>query len=136
MKKTLTPTEWCEKHDACGEAREWVKGQKTLAEAWENCERADWLIWAAEREKAITKPQAVKLACMFARDVLPLYEARYPQDTRPRQAIEAAEAWIANPTDEAAGEAAWAAARAAGEAAHKKYCGWIRAEIPNPWGKK
>ena len=36
---------------------------------------------------------AVRLAAWCARQVLPVYETAYPNDNRPRRAIEAAEAW-------------------------------------------
>ena len=57
-------------------------------------------------------------ACDCAERVLPLYETKYPDDTRPRHAIEVARRYAhGNATDEelaaawdAAGDAAWAAA--------------------------
>ena len=68
-----------------------------------------------------------------------------PGEDRPRLACEAAEAWVAAPS-QAAGNAAWTAgyaardagepAGAAGETArsaeHKKLCDLIRAEIARP----
>ena len=33
---------------ACSEARAWAKG-KTLPEVWEQCDRADWLLWLIGR---------------------------------------------------------------------------------------
>lgn len=33
---------------ACKPAREWATG-KTMAEAWETCRRADWLLWLAKK---------------------------------------------------------------------------------------
>ena len=70
------------------------------------------------------------IAATFAADcaerVLGLFEAKFPDDDRPRKAIEAARACIADPTPENraaagdaaryAGDAAWAAAGAAGDA--------------------
>jgi hypothetical protein len=70
------------------------------------------------------------IAATFAADcaerVLGLFEAKFPDDDRPRKAIEAARACIADPTPENraaagdaagdAGDAAWAAAGAAGAA--------------------
>ena len=41
---------------------------------------------------------SVKVAVFSARHVLPLYEKANPTDKRPREAIEAAEAWIKRPT--------------------------------------
>ena len=40
-----------EKIDACRDAREWVATQKNYKEAWQNCERGDWMLWLAKRLK-------------------------------------------------------------------------------------
>jgi len=105
---------------ACPEAVEWV-GDKTIEEAWTTCERADWMLWYASSKA----PHAlvVRAACACARMAL-----RFVPDgeDRPRLAIEAAERWANNPTEEnraaagaagAAARAAWAAAWAAADAA-------------------
>lgn len=34
---------------ACEDAVEWARGYKSFAEAWEACERADWLAWLVMR---------------------------------------------------------------------------------------
>ena len=86
------------------------------------CERGDWLIWWLRKTGNLDKPQAVKIAVACAEHVLPFFEKKYPNDKRPRLAIEAALEWIKNPTDEnrakcrtaaAAAYAAYAAAAAA-----------------------
>jgi len=56
--------------------------------------------------------ESVKLAISAARLVLHKFEEAYPNDARPRKAIEAAEAWLANPCEETR-EAAMEAADAA-----------------------
>ena len=64
-------------------------------------------------------------ACWCAEQVLPMFEGRYPDDKRPRRAIETKRRWLdGNASDEelnaacaAAGAAAYAAARAASVAA-------------------
>ena len=58
------------------------------------------------------KRLAVTIAIFFAEDVLPIFEKEYPEDKRPRKAIEAAKAWIVNPCRETANAAANAAADA------------------------
>jgi hypothetical protein len=64
---------------------------------------------------------SVALGAWAARHVLPVFEASYPGDHRPRKAIEAAEAWLAGgtrpPADAAANAAAYASAAAAANAA-------------------
>src|SRR3990167_2098881 len=60
------------------------------------------------------------LACDFAEHVLPIYEAKYPGDSRPRNAIETSRRYANGEAVavELAGarEAAWEAARVAGDA--------------------
>ena len=63
-------------------------------------------------------PALVAYAVFASRSVLPIYEDAFPDDSRPRKAIEAAESWLKNPTARAAeaSRAAAAAARAAAAA--------------------
>ncbi len=64
----------------------------------------------------MTKKQNVEIAIFAAKEVLGLFEEKYPDDDRPRKAIEAAENWLKNPTSENAAPA-YAAADAAADAA-------------------
>ena len=61
------------------------------------------------------KPLSVYLAIEFAEKALPIWEAKYPEDMRPRRAIEAAKEWLKNPSTAAYADAA-RAARAARDA--------------------
>jgi hypothetical protein len=36
--------EFCRSKDACEAGLKWIEG-KSLAEFWQTCERADWMIW-------------------------------------------------------------------------------------------
>jgi hypothetical protein len=110
---------WLEEKNACDDGITWFEkaGTATVEETVEKLlteEKYDWANWLLPR--CLTKEQNVKYAIHAAEMVLPIYEKKYPDDMRPRQAIDAAKsgtpAW-------AAGEAAWAAeaARAAGAAA-------------------
>ena len=90
--------------------------------------RLDWANWVIVR--VMTYDQYVSYAVYAAEQVIDIYEKKYPDDKRPRLAIEAAKkciglkgaaAWAARAAG-AAGDAAWAArdardARAAGAAA-------------------
>jgi hypothetical protein len=49
---------------------------------------------------------------------LPIFEKKYPEDTRPRAAIEAAKAWRSDPSDENEAKARSAADAAAAAAAY------------------
>ena len=63
------------------------------------------------------KRLSVTIAIFFAEDVLPIWEAEFSEDMRPRKAIEAAKEWLANPCEETA-DASRAASRAADAAAY------------------
>ena len=81
--------------NACREAVEWCSDFGTLQEAWDKCERGDWMLWYLGQTCGATETDshrtmtACKAAC--ARLVLHIWEAKYPDDARPKLAIEAAE---------------------------------------------
>ena len=90
---------------ACPEAVEWV-GDRDLAKAWAECERADWMIWFAA--KKADRKLVVLAECACARPAL-----KYVPEGEdwPRIAIETAEAW-------ARGEATIEQVRTAADAAY------------------
>ena len=78
----------------------------------------EWSNWLMVR--LLNDANKIKYAVFAARKVLPTYEGRYPDDLRPRLAIEAAEKFISDPS-EINKDACAAAARVAGAAAHAAY---------------
>ena len=74
----------------------------------------DDALWALRAVKGHDKDLRL-FACQCARLVLPIYEEKYPEDNRPRKAIEAAEKFALGRIDEAELEKA---ARAAADAAY------------------
>ena len=143
---------WLLKHEACEEGAKWAKG-KSLEQTWAQLERADWMMWLYRQSKKINKKACVKIAVFCAEQSLINYEKAYPNDNRPRLAIEAARtviekdtkenrsaarsaarsaesaAWSAASSAWSAGFAAESAARSAGFAADKKICDYIRTVI-------
>jgi hypothetical protein len=113
--------DWMRDRGACAAAIEWVSGiGYSRREVWENCERADWLLWWAARD-GFDHVEIVRAACACARTAL-----KYVPDgeDRPRLAIEAAERWCDDPTEEhrrASADAAYAVADAAANAARAAY---------------
>ena len=105
---------------ACAEGRAWVKdnGIKSDAEAWAKLQRPDWMLWLAENRGVELDESKLRL---FARDcaeqVLPLFERDYPEDKRPRVAIETARRFANGKATQEELAAARVAARAAAEAA-------------------
>jgi len=111
---------FCKKYDACKEGKEYAKSFKSLSDAWENCERSDWMIWTLNKLDKWSHEQKVQIAISCAERVLPIFEKKYPKDKRPRKAIQAAKRYLKNPTDKnkkAAAAASYAASYAAADAA-------------------
>ena len=125
MKITI---EQMEKLGACEEGIEWLKNQKdyelsalvksAIAGGLPSMRFANWGL-----VRVMTDKQKRQYALFAARSVLPIFEKRSPEDKRPRRAIEAAEAFLIDPSEDnrkkaeaaraAAAEAAWAAWAAA-----------------------
>jgi hypothetical protein len=93
----------------------------------EHLEQDDKQCWSEMRIIKVwpwTKEDSVSLATYAAELAIGIFEERYPDDKRPRQAIDAAKKWLNDQTEEnrqAAAWAAWAAWAAAGAA---EAAGW------------
>ena len=79
------------------------------------------LLWVLLRPEIIPEMDLHQLSCTFAAGALPLWEKCFPDDRRPRIAIETKRKWVAGESTSAdlaaAWDAAWAAARATARAA-------------------
>ena len=114
---------------ACKEAMEWAKGYGSLKEAWEKCERGDWMLWLCGTMEGTndwpTRQQIVLAACDCAELVLPIYEKQYPNDDCVRKCIAVTRQWVCGEASiddvlnvrRAAADAAYAAYAAAADAA-------------------
>ena len=118
--------EWLNEKNACTEGKEWFNAQKEtngkkLVVALMADNHSDWANWLLAR--IMTHKQQIKYAIYAAEKVLKIYEDKYPNDKRPRLAIEAARTYLKRPTQEnkAAAYAAHAAAYAAADAAYAAY---------------
>jgi len=126
--------------NACSEAVEWV-GKKSFRTAWNECVRADWMLWLVCKMEIGTRAERIHAVCDCAATALKYVPKG---EDRPRLAIEAARLYADKPTPKnlkklnaaraAARAAAWAAAgdaagAAAGAAAHKEMCNLIRKRI-------
>jgi hypothetical protein len=107
---------------ACREGKDWAvsvigKGMD-LVTMLPLFERADWMLWLLKNTEALDKVGYVRLAVVCAQSVLDIYEKKYPDDKRPRLAIDAAIRYAREPTEKnreaaAYADAAYAAAYAA-----------------------
>ena len=115
----MTITEFCDTHQACDDVREWAiaTGLTTMAELWQREDmRPEWREWIATQPGVLTDRELRLYACWCVRQVWHLLT-----DDRSRHAVEVSERHamgLASDADlAAAGEAAWASARAARAAA-------------------
>ena len=125
---------------ACDDAVEWAATQPSYAEAWETCQRGDWLLWLLGRVAgpfgSPSHREIVGAVSACARTALPIFEAAVPGDGRVRACLDlldryaggevvspeqiqaaAGAAWVAAGAASAAAGAAWVAAGAASAAA-------------------
>lgn len=77
----------------------------------------DHMLWLLLRPECIPKEILHDLACRYAEKVLPIWESKYPDDQRPRNAINAKCKWIRGEIADSELEDARLAARDAGWAA-------------------
>jgi len=123
---------WLIEQGACSSGKKWFvyqaerDGEKVVKKLVKE-DRLDWANWLVVR--LMTHEQRIRYAIYAAEQVIELYEKQYPNDKRPREAIEAAKAYLKDPSDEkkdAARAAAWAA-WAAAEEAGAEWAAWAGA---------
>jgi hypothetical protein len=117
------------KHHACTGGVDWFKAQKktelrdVVTALIDDGRRANWANWLTGT-RLMTLRQKRQYAIFAAEQVIDIFEKKYPNDKRPREAIEAAKRVLKSPTaankekaraaaDAAAADAAYAAAAAA-----------------------
>ncbi len=102
MRKLSKDCDEINRQNACAGGMRWFKAQdetdsikvleKLLAQ-----DKWDYFRWLVMR--LMDKPQCVEWAIYCAEQVIGIYEKKYPDDDRPRKAIEAAKAYLASPCD-------------------------------------
>ena len=123
--KTVT-REFLTSHKACKSAMKWVTENKLIGlheidfiKKLMESEKYSWANWLIVR--LMNKTQKVQYAIFAAEQVIDIYEKKYPDDLRPRKAIEAAKSYLDNPCKKTKSYAAAyvddAAAAAAADAA-------------------
>ncbi len=109
-----------QKMKACDEGKQWfidhnITAVKPLVTALLQDEKDNYARWLISR--LMTHPQKAKWAIYSAKQVLKLFEKKYPKDLRPRKAIKAAKDFLSGKITASAVYAANAAANASAEAA-------------------
>ena len=120
MSKTITK-EWLHEKRACAEGYDWFIRQRARDEVkvLEHLiaeEKNDWANWLIVRR--MERTQYIQYAIFAAEQVIENYEKQYPDDNRPRLAIEAARRCLTDDS-EAAASAAYSAAYSAASAAYR-----------------
>ena len=115
-----------QKHGACSDGVKWyqengeLKTVESTVDALLKCDNINKLSWANWLlSRMLSRKDKIRYAIFAAEQVIGIYEKKYPDDKRPRDAIKAAKEVLkkSNVKTRAAAGAAWAAAGAAGAAA-------------------
>jgi len=127
---TKLTKQWLHKKEACRDGYEYYleKGETDIVKFLKMCvkdDHFDWANWVIT--KKLTKKQNIAYTCYSAKQVLKNFEKEYPNDKRPREAINAALKCIKNNTAknrnaarnaaDSAAKSAWSARNAADSAA-------------------
>ena len=118
--------DWLRKNKACPDAITWFTNQNEtnlsrIVDSLLTYNHFDWANWVIAR--LLNKKQKIEYAVFSAEQVIDIFEKKYPDDKRPRNAIEAAKKCLLHDTVEnrlaanAAADAATYAANAAADAA-------------------
>jgi hypothetical protein len=94
---------WLEKKCACSGAREEFETRKLKSvDSKKLCtllikeNKLDWCNWLISR--LLTKTDCIRYAIYAAEQVVDIFEKKYPDDKRPREAIDAAKRYVKNPS--------------------------------------
>jgi len=119
--------QWLESHGACQEGVEWVETLDTQ----DHAEIVEIAIDSGDMElmkhcnwglaRLMSREQRIKYAIYAAESVLHIFEEAYPEDKRPREAIEVAKGGLDGSVTAASADAAAWAARASARAADAAY---------------
>jgi hypothetical protein len=127
MKTKIITDAWIEKYKPCQSALDWwnkkEKDSLTILNQLIDDKKYNWADWMITR--IMHKHEYVAYAIFAAEQVIHIYEKKYPNDDKPRKAIEAAKRYLKNPTiknkDASAAAAAYADAYADAASAADAY---------------
>ena len=119
--------EWLKEIDACSEGVDWFHNQKEtdgtkVIKKLIKEDRIDWANWTICR--VFSKKQKIQYAVYAAEQVIDIFEKKYPDDKRPRKAIEAAKKCIENDTEENRSAASAESAARSAASAESAWSAW------------
>ena len=137
MNNTLlnsTPEQFCNLTNACKEGREYALTQPNMAAVWDNCPRADWLLWITDKIGCTPDDKTLRLFAVWCVRETPLADRRKVfdllMDERSKNAVVVAEK---HATGRATTQELAAARDAAGAAAWAHQAAHFRTLIENPF---
>ncbi len=125
---------WLEKMGACPDSlvefnahpKKWSVDGISAVKKLIKLKKLNWANWLITR--LLTHEQQIKYAIYAAEQVIEIYEKKYPDDKRPRNVIDAAKKYLAEPSDGNKHAVAYAAdAAIAADAANAAYAAAIAA---------
>lgn len=123
MTQDMTIEQFCTKHRACEEGKEWALAScASMKEVWEKA-KPNWLFWVATRPSVLTDKELRLFAVFCARQVQHLMT-----DPRSIEAIDVAEKFAQGKASDDELARAYAAARAAYAAAKAAYAVYAAAK--------
>ena len=108
----MTIEQFCDRHNACPDGREWAKGYTSLQDVWDCGDDVEYVLWGATRPGVFDDRTIRLFTCWCVRQVWHLLT-----DERLRHAVEVAERYAVGEATEEELEAASAAALASSWAA-------------------
>jgi len=113
----MSPVEFCNATKACEDGVKFAEKYETMAEVWNECPRADWLLWILKAIKAPTDERTYRLFAIWCARNTPLLDGRKTGDllTDPRSlaALEVAERFANGAATKQELEDAWSDAELA-----------------------
>lgn len=113
----LTPKEFCRTTGAFSEGVRFALKFKTMVEAWNNCQRVDWLVWMLNAIDAPKDEKACRLYMVWCARNTPLQDGRTTlsllTDPRSVEALRVAEEFAHGRATDSARSAAESAAESA-----------------------
>ena len=99
----IITVDWLKKESACSKGVEWFRSRqfvtdKKIIEDLMDDDKFSWANWAIVR--LMDHPQKIRYAIYAAEQVIDIFEKQYPDDKRPRKAIEAAKNVCSHDTPE------------------------------------
>ena len=85
----MTIPEFIAKYNPCAKAVSFLYTQPSLAEAWEKCQRGNWMVWALDKIGFNWPPEASRVYQTAEAEPWRLYQAAVTEPSRVNRAAEA-----------------------------------------------